>query len=186
LREILARVERPRTIVAVISKYAGVPPGERAGIAARMRPSLPPGISELVDDQHADLGKLGLRTRQPLLVARLHQFMHELGSCREAHAQALLTGCQTKGESDVGLADAGEAQQDDVLPPEDVLRAGQLQNQHLVEAWNSLEVEALQLLDGGEAVLVDSPLHEPALAVDHLQLGQSGEIADMVDAVAST
>src|SRR3546814_7968930 len=39
----LGCAERPRTIVPVISKYAAVPPGKRAGIAARKRPSLSAG-----------------------------------------------------------------------------------------------------------------------------------------------
>lgn len=102
---------------------------------------------------------------------------------QEAHAQAFLAGGEAQGERDVSLADAGGPEQDYVLPTVDVLRAGQLHDQHLVQARNGLEIEALQLLHGGEAGPLYAPLHQPTLTVDQLKLRELGEIADVVDAV---
>ena len=63
-------------------------------------------VSELVDDQQADLGELVLEAEQPLLVARLDQFMDQMGGRGEAHAKALLAGGKAQGQGDVRLADA--------------------------------------------------------------------------------
>ena len=56
--------------------------------------------------QQADLGELVLEAEQPLLVARLDQFMDQMRGRGEAHAKALLAGSKDQGQSDVRLADA--------------------------------------------------------------------------------
>ena len=48
----------------------------------------------------------------------------------------------------------------------DVFASRQLQNQHLVERGNGLEVEAVEAFDGGELGLPDPPFDHPAFAVD--------------------
>ena len=51
----------------------------------------------------------------------------------------------------MSLSDAAWAQQDRVLAAVDVIASGEIQDEHLVEAWDGLEVEALELFDDGEA-----------------------------------
>ena len=63
----------------------------------------------------------------------------------------------------------------------DVLAAGQLQDQRLVERGDDLEVEAVEALDHGEARRLDAPLDHAALAVDQLELGESQQVADVID-----
>ena len=81
-----------------------------------------------------------------------------MGGCGEAHGEALLTGGEAEGESDMRLPDTAWAEQDYVLAARDVLAAGEIQHQHLVERRDRLEVEALELFDDGEAGLLDTPL----------------------------
>ena len=78
--------------------------------------------------------------------------------------------------SDMGLPDAAWAEQDYVLAARDVLAAGEIQHQHLVERRDGLEVEALELFDDREPGLLDTPLDEAALAVDQLH-----EAVDLVE-----
>ena len=140
-------------------------------------------VSEFVDDQETDLGELGLEAEQPLLVAGLDQFVDQMGSGGEADGEALLAGGEAEGESDVGFADAAWAWQDHVLMAGDVLAAGELQHQHLVERGDRLEVEAFELFDDGEPGLLDAPFDQAALAVDQLQLHQTGQELDMIQAL---
>ena len=106
-----------------------------------------------------------------------------MGGCGEAHAEALLAGGEAEGESDMRLPDAAWAEQDYVLTARDVLAAREIQHQHLVEARDCLEVEALELFDDREPGLPDAALDEAALAVDQLQLHQSGEELHMIQAL---
>ena len=65
------------------------------------------------------------------------------GGGDEADREALLAGRQTaETEGDVGLAGPTVAERDEVLAALDVLAAGQLQDQRLVERGDDLEVEA--------------------------------------------
>ena len=65
-----------------------------------------PRVSEFVDDQEADLGELGLKAEQSLLVARLDQLVDQLGGGGEADAEALLAGGEAECERGMSLADA--------------------------------------------------------------------------------
>ena len=56
------------------------------------------------------------------------------------------------------------------------------QDQRLVERGDDLEVEAVEALDHGEARRLDAPLDHAALAVDQLELGESQQVADVIDA----
>ena len=106
-----------------------------------------------------------------------------MGGCGEAHGKALLAGGEAEGESDMRLPDAAWAEQDYVLTARDVLAAREIQHQHLVEARDCLEVEALELFDNREPGLPDAALDEAALAVDQLQLHQPGEELHMIQAL---
>jgi hypothetical protein len=142
--------------------------------------------AELVDDQEIVAGELLLQAQEPLLVARLDEFVDQGGGGGEADPEALLAGGEDEAERDVGLAGAAGPERDEVLAARDVLAAGELEDQGLVERGDGLEVEAIQALASGEAGGPDAPLDEPLLAVDQLELGEAQEIADMVDAFART
>ena len=75
------------------------------------------------------------------------------------------------------------AERDDILTTLDVFASRQLQNQHLVERCDGLEVEAVEAFDGGEPGLSDPPLDHAALTVDQFQLGQTDKIPHMVGAL---
>ena len=119
-----------------------------------------------VDDQQAVFSQLLLEAQQAFLVSGLHQLVNQGGGRGEAHREPLLAGCQTKAESDMGLAGAAVAERDDVLAALGIFTARQLHDQHLVERWDGLEVEAVEAFDGGEPGLPDPPLDHPAFAVD--------------------
>src|ERR1035438_8148222 len=99
----------------------------------------------------------------------------------ETNRQPLLTGRETESETDVGLASAGVADRDDVLPAAHILRAGEVQHEDLVERGNDGEVEAVQALHGREPRLLDPTLHHAPFAVDQFQFGQAQQKADMIE-----
>src|ERR1700691_5439811 len=104
----------------------------------------------------------------------------------EADRQPLLTGRETEPEANVGLASAGVADRDDVLPAGHILRAGELQHEGLVERRNGGEVEAVQALYGRELRLFDPTLHHAPFTVDQLEFGQAQQKADMIKALGGT
>ena len=62
-------------------------------------------------------------------------------------------------------------------------RAGQLQDQRLVERGDDLEVEAVEALDHGEARRLDAPLDHAALAVRSARARRvHQQVADVIDA----
>ena len=138
--------------------------------------------AEFVDDQKLVGGELLLEPQQLLVIAGLDEFVDQRGGGDEADREALLAGRQAETEGDVGLAGPTVAERDEVLAALDVLAAGQLQDQRLVERGDDLEVEAVEALDHGEARRLDAPLDHAALAVDQLELGESQQVADVIDA----
>ena len=80
------------------------------------------------------------------------------------------------------LAGAAVADRDDVVPAGHILRAGHLQDEHLVERRNGGEVEAVQALHGREPSFLDPTLHHAPFAVDQFQFGQAQQKADMIEA----
>ena len=77
---------------------------------------------------------------------------------------------------------AAVAEGDHVLAAVDVLAAGELQHQRLVERGDGLEVEGIEALDHGEVGGLDAALDHAALAIDQLELGETMEIAHVIDA----
>ena len=63
----------------------------------------------------------------------------------------------------------------------DVLRAGKLQHQDLVERRQGQEVEAVEAFDGWEPGLLDPPFDHPPLPLDQFQFGQTQQVARVVD-----
>ena len=109
--------------------------------------------------------------------------MNQGSGREEADGEPLLAGRQTETEGDMGLAGSAVAEGDDILTTLDVFASRQLQNQHLVERCDGLEVEAVEAFDGGEPGLSDPPLDHAALTVDQFQLGQTDKIPHMVGAL---
>ncbi len=64
--------------------------------------------------------------------------MDQSRRCDKANGEAFLAGGQT------------EAEGDDVLTTVDVFASRQFQDQRLVERWDGLEVEAVEVFDGGK------------------------------------
>ena len=121
--------------------------------------------AEFVDDQKVILCQLLLQAQQAFFIPGLHQFMNQGSGREEADGEPLLAGRQTETEGDMGLASSAVAERDDILTTLDVFASRQLQNQHLVERGDGLEVEAVEAFDGGEPGLSDPPLDHAALTV---------------------
>ena len=109
--------------------------------------------------------------------------MDQGGGGGEADRQALLAGGQPQSESNVGLAGAAVADRDDVLAASDVLAAGELQHQCLVERRDRREVEAVEAFHRREPRLLDAALDHPPFPLDQFEFGQAQQITGMVDAL---
>jgi hypothetical protein len=122
------------------------------------------------DDQKLNRGQLPLQAEQPTLVMRLDHLMHD-GRCGdEASFDAALASSKAEPGGDMGLAHAGGAEGDDVLPAGDELPAGQVEDQLLVEGGDRIEVKAFQALDRRETGGLDAPVDHPGFSVQKLQL----------------
>jgi len=106
---------------------------------------------------------------------------HQRGGGREGDREAFLASGESEREGNVGLAGAAIAKRDDILAAQDVLAAGELQHQHLVEAGNGGEVERVEAFDGRKPSGADPSLDGAALAVDKLELDEPEQIARVVD-----
>ena len=82
------------------------------------------------------------------------------------------------------LARAAVPQGDHVLAPADILGAGELEDEHLVQAGDGGEVERVQALHRREPGGADPAFDHAALPVDQLQLDEPQKIAGVVHAVA--
>ena len=89
--------------------------------------------------------------------------MNQGGGRDEADGEPLLAGRQTETEGDMGLAGSPVAERDDILTTLYVFASRQLQNQHLVERGDGLEVEAVEAFDGGEPSLQIAPIETAVL-----------------------
>src|SRR3954451_8129817 len=141
-------------------------------------------VAEFVDNQEPHGPELTLQLEQPLLVASFHQLMRKSVRREEQRREAPLTRRQAKRQSNVALARARIAKRDHILPGQDVLASGEVQNKHLVQARDGRKIEAVQALHGREPRLADPPLGHPPLALQQLELRQPEQIAGMIDALA--
>src|SRR5437764_6912928 len=92
-------------------------------------------------------------------------------------------GSQSK--SNVGLPRAAVADRNHVLSASDVLAAGKLQHQCLIERRDRRELETVQALDRREPRLLDTAFDHPLFPVDQFELGQAQQITRVVDAFGS-
>src|SRR5437879_3672148 len=97
--------------------------------------------------------------------------MDQTGGRDEADRQALLAGSQPQSESNVGLPRAAVADRNHVFSASDILAAGKLQYQCLVERRDRRELEAVQALHRREPRLLDAALDHSSFAVDQFELG---------------
>src|SRR6516225_4991303 len=111
--------------------------------------------------------------------------MDQSGGGDEADRQALLAGGQPQSESNVGLPRAAVADRNHVLSASDVLAAGKLQHQCLVERRDRRELETVQTLHRREPRLLDAALDHSLFPVDQFKLGQAQQITRVVDAFGS-
>ena len=139
--------------------------------------------AQLVDDQQPVFCQLLLEPQQAFLVPGLHQLVDQGGGRDKANGEAFLAGGQTEAQGDMGLAGTAWPKCDDVLAALDVFTTRQFLDQHLVERWEDLEVEAVETFDGGEPGLPDPPLDHAALPVDQFQFGEADKIPHMIDAL---
>jgi hypothetical protein len=140
-------------------------------------------IAKLVDDQQLHRCKVALHLEQAAFVARFQQLADQRSCGRERHRKPLLAGSQTEGECDMRLARAAVAQCNDVLAPQDILTAGKLQDEHLVEAGDGGKVERVEALHRREPRRPDTPLDRAPFAIDQLELDEPQQVAGMIGTV---
>ena len=75
---------------------------------------------------------------------------------------------------------------DHVLAARQIFASGQLQQERLVERRQGGEVIAVEALHGRETGRPNAPLDQALFPVDHLQLGQTVQIADVIDPLGGT
>ena len=98
----------------------------------------------------------------------------------EADGHPFLAGGEPQAKGDVGFAGATWAKGDHVLPPFHPVAAHQLQNLHLVELGDRLEVEAVKAFCGREPGCLDAALDHPSFAIAQLQFYQALQELDVV------
>ena len=84
------------------------------------------------------------------------------------------------------LPGAAIADRDHVVAASNVLAAGELQDQCLVERRDRREVETVEAFHCREPRLLDAALDHPSFPLDQFEFGQAQQIAGMVDALGST
>src|SRR5690606_42065887 len=94
---------------------------------------------------------------------------HERLRRQEEHAMTGLDGLDAEGQGEMGLADTGWAQQDDVLRPFDEAQSRQLAHDLAIEAGLEAEVELVERLHPWQPSLSEPGLD--ALEVAALPLG---------------
>ena len=112
--------------------------------------------------------------------------MDQGGGGGEALRHPALAGGQAQPQGHVGLAGAAVANGDDVLPPLDVLAAGQFHHQGLVHRGDGRKVEGVQAFDGGEAGGADPPLHHALVAGDEFEFRQPEQVLGVVHPLGGT
>ena len=127
-----------------------------------------------------------MEIEQASLIAGLDQLVDERGGGGEADREPALAGGQAETEGDMGLTGPAVAHGDHVLAPVDVLAAGQLHDQLLVDRGDGEEVEAVEALRGREACSPYAAVHLAVMAVYEFKLSKPQQVAGMVDILGGT
>jgi hypothetical protein len=88
---------------------------------------------------------------EPALGGRLGERGYERGGRGEEYAIPVLDGLEPEADRQVGLADAGRTEQDDILAVLDEVTAAERLDLFRVERWLVAEIEGVQALHEGEA-----------------------------------
>ena len=88
--------------------------------------------------------------------------------------------------SDLLHSGTQEPERDDVLTVFDPFASGEFQHLHLVEAWDRLEVKAVDAIDGRDLCRLDPAFNHAPLAVDEFQLDEAQEELDMIAPLGCT
>jgi hypothetical protein len=92
-------------------------------------------------------------------------------------AECRLDGFDAEGDGQMGLADAGRPEQDDILGALDEAQPGELPDLLAVDRGLELEVELVQRLDPGQAGEFEAALDAPLMAAAPLGFERLGEEA---------
>src|SRR5215831_10899609 len=149
-------------------EQAGLFPGQRQ-------------IAELVQDQHAGIGELLQGPVDPVLVAGPHQAPHQALEGEEEHRVAGLDRLDPERDGQMRLADAGRAEQDDVLGALDEAETSQLADLLAIDRRLKVEIELLQALHPGEPGELEAALHPALVPAAPLGLEGLGEKALVVE-----
>jgi len=106
---------------------------------------------------------------------------HEAFQREEAHRVPGLDGLDAEGDGEVGLADAGRAEQDDVLGALDEAQAGELPDLLAVDRGLEVEVELIEALDPGQPGQLEAALDAALMPPPPLGLQGLGEEALVVE-----
>ena len=132
-------------------------------------------IAELIEHKQVAFVEPGHQALEQAFFPGLEQLGDEGRDREEAYALTLHTSGVSEGSGDVGLARAGIAEQQDVLVTVEVLAAHEFEDQGLVEAGLSGEVEGVQGLEDGERGRLDAALGGALFPVQEFALAQVKE-----------
>ncbi len=107
----------------------------------------------------------------------------QLGGPEEPDPVALGARLGTQSRGQVGLAGPGVPDHEHVLALVDVLAAGQLCDQHLVDRGAGSEVERVEGLDVREPGGLQAPLGRALLAVQEFEFQELAQVGKVVDVV---
>ena len=140
-------------------------------------------VSEFVKHEQVQSRELSLQFQECPLVSCLDERGHELGGAKEPDLVALVARLGGECRGQVGLARAGVADHQNVLPFVDVLTTRQLGDQHLVDRRAGREVEALEGLDGREPCRLQPSFGRAFLPVQQLEFQELQQVGEVVDVV---
>lgn len=141
--------------------------------------------AQFIDDQQAHLGGLTPQSQHALLVSRPHQLIHWSGRSNEGDGHIFWQAASPR-PSAAGLAGAGWTKCGDVLASLDPVAPCQLQDHHLVQLWDCLDVKAIKTFGGWKPGGLDPAFDHAAFTIDQFQFSQSGQIADVIQAFGGT
>lgn len=137
-------------------KLAGQDGGAAAGAVVDHFQQVMPGIflqrrqAPVVQNQDIDLGQLLQGAPEATVAVGDAQLLQQARGAQVQRAVALATGLVAQGAGEPGLADAGRAGQQQVVPLTDPVTTGQGRDQALVQRAATAPVEVFQAGAGGK------------------------------------
>lgn len=172
-------------------KLAGQDGGAAAGAVVDHFQQVMPGIflqrrqAPVVQNQDIDLGQLLQGAPEATVAVGDAQLLQQARGAQVQRAVALATGLVAQGAGEPGLADAGRAGQQQVVPLTDPVTTGQGRDQALVQRAATAPVEVFQAGAGVlELGLFTQPLQALVVAPGQLAVEQQAEALIEAQAVA--